>query len=198
MNTITKWQVTLSLLALAAAVVAAYLLARPLLGTRAEVKREAKVAMSPTMVERVSAIGQWEFLSISDEELVDTVRHGFLGDDELVRIYYGTLRLGIDMGKLGAGWAKAKGDSLVCVLPPVGLLDERFLDEARTVAFHESGKWTEKDKAALTERAARRMKTRCLTKENLRRAEDNAKAQFKNLMNALGYERVSVRFEKKK
>lgn len=117
MNTITKWQVTLSLLALAAAVVAAYLLARPLLGTRAEVKREAKVAMSPTMVERVSAIGQWEFLSISDEELVDTVRHGFLGDDELVRIYYGTLRLGIDMGKLGAGWAKAEGDSLVCVLP---------------------------------------------------------------------------------
>ena len=42
------------------------------------------------------------------------------------------------------------------------------------------------------------MKARCLTKENLRRAEDNAKAQFKNLMNALGYERVSVRFEKRK
>lgn len=198
MNRISRWQLTLALVGLAVVAVVAVLLLRPLWGTRAEVRREAKVALSPTMVERVSAIGQWEFLSISDEELADTVRHGLLGDDELVRVYYGTLRLGIDMAKLPKGWAKAEGDSLVCTLPPVTLLDERFIDETRTLAFHESGRWSERDKADLYERAMRQMKARCLTQENLRRAEDNARAQFANLMRALGYERVSVKFEKRK
>ncbi len=53
--------------------------------------------LSPTQIRTIENIGQWEFLSISDEELIDTTRHGFFGDDKLVRIYYGTLRLGIDM-----------------------------------------------------------------------------------------------------
>ena len=62
-----------------------------------DVVTEEKTTLSPTQVESIEAIGQWEFLAISDEELVDTVRRGFFGDDQLVRIYYGTLRLGIDM-----------------------------------------------------------------------------------------------------
>lgn len=61
------------------------------------VVQEDKTTLSPTQVESIENIGQWEFLSVSDEELIDTIRHGFLGDDQLVRIYYGTLRLGIDM-----------------------------------------------------------------------------------------------------
>lgn len=192
------WRTGLILAGLTILAVAIFLLLRPLWGTRAEVREEAKVAISPTMIKRVSAIGQWEFLSISDEELADTVRHGFFGDDELVRIYYGTLRLGIDMSRLGSKWAEARKDSLVCTLPPVKLLDENFIDETRTIAFYESGKWTEQDKADLYERAARQMKERCLTKENLRRAQENARAQFQNLMHAMGYERVSVRFEEGK
>lgn len=61
------------------------------------VVQEDKTTLSPTQVESIENIGQWEFLSVSDEELIDTIRRGFLGDDQLVRIYYGTLRLGIDM-----------------------------------------------------------------------------------------------------
>lgn len=60
--------------------------------------------LSPTQVKSIEAIGQWEFLSISDEELIDTTRHGFFGDDQLVRIYYGTMRLGIDMRDAKEGW----------------------------------------------------------------------------------------------
>lgn len=61
------------------------------------VTTEEQTTLSPTQVESIEAIGEWEFLAISNEELVDTVRRGFFGDDQLVRIYYGTLRLGINM-----------------------------------------------------------------------------------------------------
>lgn len=36
-----------------------------------------EIDFTPTIVERMRSIGQWEFLSISDEELIDTVRTGF-------------------------------------------------------------------------------------------------------------------------
>lgn len=84
------------------------------------VATEEKTTLSPTQVESIEAIGQWEFLAINDEELVDTTRHGFFGDDQLVRIYYGTLRLGIDMKDVKEGWIQTdeKKDSIVCTLPP--------------------------------------------------------------------------------
>lgn len=37
-----------------------------------------KIDDTPTIVEQMKEIGQWEFLSISDEELVDTVRRVLL------------------------------------------------------------------------------------------------------------------------
>ena len=67
------------------------------------VTTEEQTTLSPTQVESIEAIGEWEFLAISNEELVDTVRRGFFGDDQLVRIYYGTLRLGINMKDVKEG-----------------------------------------------------------------------------------------------
>ncbi len=72
------------------------------------VVQEDKTTLSPTQVESIENIGQWEFLSVSDEELIDTIRRGFFGDDQLVRIYYGTLRLGIDMKDVKEGWLQAE------------------------------------------------------------------------------------------
>ncbi len=94
-----------------------------------------KIDITPVQIERIRDIGQWEFLAISDEELVDTVRHGFFGDDELARIYYGTLRLGIDLQETSEGWIKMDKDTVVVMLPPIKLLDEKFIDEARTKTF---------------------------------------------------------------
>lgn len=37
-------------------------------------EQEGKTTLSPTQIKSIEAIGQWEFLSISDEELIDTVR----------------------------------------------------------------------------------------------------------------------------
>ena len=132
---------------------------------------------TPTIVEQMKEIGQWEFLSISDEELVDTVRRGFFSDDELVRIYYGTMRLGIDFSQCDEKWIEREGDTIKVDLPPVRLLDENFLDETRTKSFFESGKWTNADRKAMADRAKALMRKRCLTKENMDLAQKNAEAQ---------------------
>lgn len=167
-------------------------------GTAVALEEEGKTVMSPTQIRSIETIGEWEFLSISDEELVDTVRHGFFGDDELVRIYYGTLRLGVNLKELRQGWVTVEGDSMVCTFPSVKLLDEHFIDETRTVSFYESGKWTAQDRAALYDRAYRKMRQRCLTPGNLKRTEENARLQLLNLLRSMGYANAIVKFEKER
>lgn len=156
------------------------------------VSSEGHMESTPVEVEQISAIGEWEFLTVSDEEIVDTVRHGFFGDDELSRIYYGTLRLGIDLSKADEQSVSVKGDSLSVRLPAVGLLDDHFIDEARTRSFIEEGKWSEADKAALTQKAARQMRRRCLTQANLKAAKENAQRQTEAFFKAWGYKHVKV------
>lgn len=147
---------------------------------------------TPMEVEQVRNIGQWEFLTLSDEEIVDTVRHNFFGDDELSRIYYGTLRLGSDLGEAGEDFVRANNDSIVVTIPRITLLDDHFLDEARTRSLIEDGKWSEADRAALTRKAGRMMRKRCLTKENFQKANDNARVQVAALFRAMGYKYVKV------
>lgn len=163
------------------------------------VTTEEQTTLSPTQVESIEAIGEWEFLAISNEELVDTVRRGFFGDDQLVRIYYGTLRLGINMKDVKEGWiqANAEKDSIVCTLPPIRLLDNNFIDEARTRSFFEEGKWTGADRQALYDRAYAQMKKRCLTPTNIRIAQRNAKQQFRDMFKAMGFPNARVEFEEK-
>lgn len=85
---------------------------------------DSEIDVTPTQIVSIKAIGEWEFLSVSAEELVDTVRKGLFSNDELARIYFGTLRLGIDMRQVTPGWITTNGDSVVVVLPKVGLLDK--------------------------------------------------------------------------
>ena len=160
------------------------------------VTTEEQTTLSPTQVESIEAIGEWEFLAISNEELVDTVRRGFFGDDQLVRIYYGTLRLGINMKDVKEGWiqANAEKDSIVCTLPPIRLLDNNFIDEARTRSFFEEGKWTGADRQALYDRAYAQMKKRCFTPANIRIAQRNARQQFRDMFKAMGFN-ARVEFE---
>lgn len=168
-----------------------------LLGSNnASVATKENVELSPTQIERIKAIGQWEFLTVSDEELVDTVRHGFFGDDELVRIYIGTLRLGIDMADVEEDWIRTDGDTLRVLLPPVRLLDTNFIDEASARSFYESGRWTQADRKALARKARQKMLARCLTPQNIASAEQNATAQFHQMLRAMGFPYVSIRFRR--
>ena len=164
-------------------------------GCSIEVDKGGRIDITPTQIAKIKSIGQWEFLAISDEELIDTIRRGFFGDDELARIYYGTLRLGIDLNDMDKQWIKMNNDTVIVMLPPIKLLDENFIDEGLTKAFFEEGKWSEKDKAQLTKRAATTMKARCLTRDNITITGKNATAQISNLLHSMGYEFTKVRIK---
>jgi hypothetical protein len=155
----------------------------------------SEMIMTPSQIESIRRIGQWEFMAINDEELVDTVRKGFFSDDHLVRIYYGTIRLGLDLSDFDASRISMHEDSLAVQLPQITLLDNHFIDEARTQSFHESGSWSNKDRQALYERARHKMKNRCITPATLEGTRQLAEAQIRRLLMAMGYEKVSIRFD---
>lgn len=157
-----------------------------------ELAVDEKIGNTPVTVEQLRQIGQWEFLVVSDEELVDTVDKHLFRTDEMIRIYYGQLRLGIDMAELTADAFKQNGDTLEILLPPVKLLDENFIDEARTKTFYESGKWSGEDMEKMYEKARRQMKARCLTEDNIQMAKDNAVNSMKTMLSALGVEKYIV------
>lgn len=153
---------------------------------------DTQIDVTPTQIMSIKAIGEWEFLAVNAEELVDTVRKGFFTDDQLVRIYYGTLRLGIDMSQLEPEWITVSGDSVTLLLPKVGLLDTDFIDEARTKPFFESGRWDAEAKEALYKKAYHQMKTHCLTTENLQAAQANGEEQMRNMMRSMGYKNIKI------
>ena len=164
-------------------------------GTSLHTKQNKQIDLTPTLIKSIEEIGEWEFLQLTDEELIDTVKHGFFGDSELARIYYGTLRLGINLHQAPPGWIVQDKDTLRLSLPPIQLLDQDFIDEARTKAFFESGKWTEADRKQLYERAYSRMKQRSLTPANIAIAQANARQQIENMMKSMGFKNVKTGFE---
>ena len=154
-----------------------------------------KIDLTLEQITSIEAIGEWEFLAIANEELVDTTRKGFFSDDHLVRIYYGTVRLGIDMKNVEPGWIRTEDDSIIVTLPQPDLLDKHFIDEAKTKSFFESGKWSQKDREQLYQKAYRQMLTHCLTPENKRTARENGEAQFSRMMKTMGYEHISIQWK---
>ena len=98
------------------------------------------IGTTTNQIQSIREIRQWEALAIECEEMVDTAEEHFFGDKNLVRIYTGTLRLGVDMKNATDDWFTAKGDTALLKLPQITLLNPEFIDEARTRTFTESGK----------------------------------------------------------
>ena len=166
-------------------------------GNSISIEADRRIDITPAQIQSIKDIGQWEFLSIADEELVDTIDRGFFRDKELVRIYYGTLRLGIDMGKINEKWITVTDSVVNVTLPPIELLDRNFIDEAQTRSFFESGTWKPDAREALYRKAYSKMLARCFTPENIDIAEKNAKVQLAQFMKALGFNNTIINIEKK-
>lgn len=160
-----------------------------------EIGADQTIDITPEQIKSIKAIGEWEFLSISDEEMVDTIRKGIFSDDHLVRIYYGTMRLGINLKQVEPGWIVTRGDTISVTLPPIGLLDRDFIDEARTKSFYESGSWEAKDREALLKRAYHRMLRRGLTPQNLQSARENGDAQVRQVLRSMGFQQISIKYK---
>ena len=189
-----KNKIIAALVAIVAAVLGALWLVQACSQTEVGLAVNEDINITPERITSIKAIGEWEFLSIADEELVDTVRKGLFSDDHLSRIYYGTIHLGVNLHQVEPGWVTTSGDSLLVTLPAIGLLDRDFIDEARTKSFFESGKWSHQDREALYRRAYQLMLKHTLTPDNLRQARQNGEAQMQRLFRAMGYDRVSIRF----
>ena len=153
------------------------------------------IDITPEQIQSIKDIGEWEFLSISDEEMVDTIRRGIFSNDHLVRIYYGTLRLGINLKQVETGWIMPKGDTIEITLPQIELLDRDFIDEARTRSFYERGSWTAHDREALFRRAYQRMLQRGLTPQNIQTAAENGRAQVSQMMKSMGFKQVHIQYK---
>lgn len=190
-----KYKIAALLVAAALIVCCVTWLFRQVSQTEVTVDVDQNINITPEQITSIKEIGEWEFLAIANEELVDTTRKGLLSDDHLVRIYYGTVRLGINMHQVEPGWITADGDSVSVTLPRVELLDRDFMDEARTKSFYETGKWSQQDRAALYRKAYRQMLQHCLTKENMETARQNGEAQFRRMLRSMGFEHVSISWQ---
>ena len=195
MSKLTKIYILLGLAAVIVVAGLVWLLIDEVKDAKIELVSDNKIDITPEVIQSIKSIGEWEFLSIADEEMVDTTRKGIFSDDHLVRIYYGQLSIGVNMRKVGPRWIEATGDSVTVTLPKVELLDNDFIDEARTKSFYESGRWSAADREAMYRRAYSMMKRNCLNAKNIRTAEMNAEAQMKKIMMQLGFKTVNVKFE---
>ena len=189
-----KWKKNITIIAVAvvACIIALWWLKDCISKTELSLDVDQSINITPQQITSIKAIGEWEFLAVTSEELVDTVRKGFISDDHLARIYYGTVRLGINMHQVEPRWIVATGDSITVTLPQPGLLDKDFIDEARTKSFYESGKWSHQDREKLYQKAYRQMLSHSLTKENLDNARENGEAQFRRMMKTMGFEHVGI------
>lgn len=160
-----------------------------------EITADQEIDITPQQIQSIKDIGEWEFLEISDEEMVDTTRRGILSGDHLVRIYYGTMRLGINLKQVETGWIVPRGDTIEVTLPKVGLLDRDFIDEARTKSFYESGTWTAKDRESMMRRAYQRMLQRGLTPQNLQTAQQNGEAQVRQVLQGMGFKLIKIQYK---
>ena len=189
----------LAIIIVALAVVIIYFsLRHTVKSSQVAITSDKTIEITPEQIQSIRQLGEWEFLSVSDEEMVDTMREGLFSDDYLVRIYYGTLRLGVNLHETKPGWIQARGDSIVVLLPPIKLLDEDFIDEALTKSFYERGRWTAEDREAMYRAAYRKMYNHCLTPSNISSAEANADNQFRQMLRSMGYNNVVIRFENNK
>ncbi|MBR2243760.1 MAG: DUF4230 domain-containing protein [Prevotella sp.] len=163
--------------------------------TRLRIGADQQIDITPQQIQSIKEIGEWEFLSISDEEMVDTIRHGIFSDDHLVRIYYGTMRLGVNLKQVEPGWIVTRGDTIEITLPQISLLDHDFIDEARTKSFYESGSWTAKDREAMLRKAYQMMLRRGMTRQNLQIAEQNGQGQVRQVMQGMGFKHVKILYK---
>lgn len=191
-KTVKHWRITLILITFALIAYGVMVVYRSFTSTDSAVDKP--IAQSPEEIVYLRSIGQWEFLSVESEELVERHHTGLMSDRDLICIYRGTLHIGVDLRKLPEDWVEVKGRNAIVHLPQPSLLDENFLDESRTTVFMEQGLFRAEEREAMIAEAKNKMKQRTLSTDNLSIARRNAESQVQKLFLAMGYEDVIVEF----
>lgn len=166
------------------------------------VTHNTTIERTPEEIRAIRDIKEWEFLAVQTEELVEHHEAHTFGDKHLVKVFRGTLRIGINMQQADDQWFRA--DSSAChlgapptailTLPDIQLLDENFIDEPNSTTFYEEGTMSAKAKEALLNKAADAMKARALQPDNMEVARQAARDQFTKIFKALGFGEVEINF----
>ena len=189
-----KWRFTLAVLLLAALGYVGYRVKKVYFDGEGLFATTPGIDTTPEEIRALRDIGQWEALSVDTEELVEKNENSLLSSKQMVCVYRGTLRIGIDMAKVADKWCNVQGKTVTLHLPEVELLDNEFINDTRTTVFVQEGNWSADAKQQMRTQAAEAMKKRALSAENLSLARRNAEAQFRQLFTALGYDEVNIVF----
>lgn len=146
-----------------------------------------------SQIEEIRSIKILEVARYECEELYEYKREGKIIDDELIKIYYGKLMLGIDFGKIKDDCLKKDGTTAHITLPDIELLNRgKVLDFSRT--FDQSGWVDNKLRQEAAKAAEEYIITKYITPETKEKARQAAVVYVDNLLKGLGYTDVVVEF----
>ncbi|WP_288152703.1 DUF4230 domain-containing protein [uncultured Prevotella sp.] len=159
---------------------------------------EVVVTPTPVNLDSIRAIGQWSFLTVEMDEVVDTVDRGLFSSDRISVAYHGTLHYGINVAEARPGWVTIVGDTAVTVvLPPVRLLDDRFLDERNVKVYEGRDDMDFINKPTVRAALVRKAKAAMIRRgrENIPEARGKAEAEVRRIFSQHGYKKIVIRFE---
>ena len=154
---------------------------------------EVVVTPTPVNLDSIRAIGQWAFLTVEMDEVVDTVDRGLFSSDRISVAYHGTLHYGIDVAEARPGWVTI----VSVVLPPVKLLDYRFLDERNVKVYEGRDDMDFINKPTVRAALVRKAKAAMIRRgrENIPEARGKAEAEVRRIFSQHGYKKIVVSFE---
>lgn len=167
-------------------------------GDKPVVQTVTKVKPTPVNLDSIKRIGQLSVVTVELDQIVDTVDDGFFNDDEIEVMYHGTLHYGVDLTKVQSDWVRTVGDTAVYVkLPPVGLLDNRFLDERRVKVIVGEEDQEFINRPEVRANLVRKAKAEMIRKGDTHKAEAQEKVEktMQKLFSSHGYKKVVVTFE---
>ena len=153
-----KWRFTLAVLLLAALGYVGYRVKKVYFDGEGLFATTPAIDTTPEEIRALRNIGQWEALSVDTEELVEKHENSLLSSKQMVCVYRGTLRIGIDMAKVTDKWCNVQGKTVTLHLPEVELLDNEFINDTRTTVFVQEGNWSADAKQQMRTQAAEAMK----------------------------------------
>lgn len=179
-----------------AAVCAVLWIGKGIASTEVTIGSDNTINVTPERIAEIKRLGQWEFLTVEDEVVVDTIRYRHIvSDDRLTCIYRGTVRLGINLDHASADWISNHNDTIKVLLPAPSILDDNFIDEASTEVFYQNGRWGAYARELMYRGAAARMKAFALSPENIKIVKEAATNRFTSLFKSLGAKDVTVIFD---
>ncbi len=162
-----------------------------------QVKEDNRIEIGPTIITQLQGKKQWCFREIAMQETSEI--KGITGS--LLKRYYGTLRLGVELDSINENSVKfdEANKTLHLKLPKIQILDENFIDESRTETLLENA-WTKFNNKELKQcfnKAKEKMIKNNFTPRNIGLAEDQGISEVKRLVKSTGYlGKIEVEFMK--